>query len=137
LRISDIKKISQDDIQEEYLVFSQQKTRGMERLKLSETALEIVQSQLNEYSGQDYLFNLIADVHTNAQIKTWAKRAKLNKKVTWHVGRHTFATLALTYGNDLYTISKLLGHREIKTTQIYATLIDKKKDEAIDKLPKI
>ena len=43
--------------------------------------------------------------------------------------------MALTYGNDLYTVSKLLGHREIKTTAIYAKLIDKKKDEAIDKLP--
>ena len=68
-------------------------------------------------------------------LKWWAKDAGIKKHVTWHVGRHTFATLALTYGNDIYTVSKLLGHREVRTTQIYAKLIDKKKDEAIDKLP--
>ena len=57
------------------------------------------------------------------------------KHITWHSGRHTFATLTLTHDIDLYTVSKLLGHKEIKTTQIYAKLIDKKKDEAVDKLP--
>ena len=51
--------------------------------------------------------------------------------------QHTFATLALTHDIDLNSVPKLLGHKEIKTTQIYAKLIDKKKDEAVDKLPKI
>ena len=49
------------------------------------------------------------------------------KHITFHCARHTFATLCLTYDIDLYTVSKLLGHRDIKTTQIYAKLIDKKK----------
>ena len=61
--------------------------------------------------------------------------AGITKHITWHSGRHTFATLALTHDIDLYTVSKLLGHKEIKTTQIYAKLVDKKKDEAVDKLP--
>jgi len=70
-------------------------------------------------------------------IRNWIEKAKIRKHITWHCGRHTFATLALTYGNDLYTVSKLLGHKEIRSTQIYARLIDKKKDEAIDKLPRL
>lgn len=70
-------------------------------------------------------------------VARWAVLAGINKHITFHCARHTFATLCLTYDIDLYTVSKLLGHRDIKTTQIYAKLIDKKKDEAIDKLPKI
>jgi len=54
-----------------------------------------------------------------------------------HSGRHTFATMALTHDIDLYTVSKLLGHKEIKTTQIYAKLVDKKKDETVKKIPVI
>jgi len=57
--------------------------------------------------------------------------------VTWHSCWHTFNTLALTNDIDLLIVSKLLGQGEIKTTQIYAKLIDKKKDEAVDKLPVI
>ena len=53
----------------------------------------------------------------------------------WLVGRHTFATLAFTHGNDIYTVLKLLGHKHVKVTKIYAKLIDNKKDEPIGKLP--
>ncbi len=71
-------------------------------------------------------------------IDNWAKRAGiLNKKVTWHVGRHTFATLNITAGNDLFIVSKLLGHKDIKVTQIYTKSVDNKKDEVIDRLPPI
>lgn len=52
----------------------------------------------------------------------------------FHVSRHTFATMELTMGADLYTTSKLLGHTEVRTTQIYAKIINKKKDEAVSLL---
>ena len=52
--------------------------------------------------------------------------------VLFHTSRHTFATMMLTLGADLYTTSKLLGHADVKMTQVYAKIINKKKDEAVN-----
>lgn len=52
--------------------------------------------------------------------------------ITFHTARHTFATMMLTLGADLYTVSKLLGHADVKMTQVYAKIINKKKDEAVN-----
>lgn len=74
-------------------------------------------------------------MYYNEVLKKWAKAAGINKNLSSHVARHTFATLALSNGVDLYTVSKLLGNRDISTTQIYAKIIEKKKEEAVDMLP--
>lgn len=55
----------------------------------------------------------------------------------FHMARHTHATMMLTLGVDLYTVSKLLGHTNIQTTQIYAKLVDESKKKAIDLIPNI
>lgn len=52
--------------------------------------------------------------------------------ITFHCGRHTFATMMLTLGADLYTTSKLLGHTDVRMTQVYAKIVNKKKDEAVN-----
>lgn len=58
----------------------------------------------------------------------------LAQPITFHCFRHTFATLQLFYGTDIYTVSKLLGHRELKTTQIYTKVVDDAKRRAVNKI---
>ena len=64
---------------------------------------------------------LIAEPNINKVLAKWTKAAGIAKKITYHTSRHTFATMMLTLGADLYTTSKLLGHSNVKTTQIYAS----------------
>ena len=63
--------------------------------------------------------------------------AGITKDITFHCARHTFAVLMLNFGADIYTVSKLLGHRELATTQIYAKVLDKKKQEALSLFPEM
>lgn len=67
----------------------------------------------------------------NKQIKNLIARVGINKEVSTHVARHTFATLAISAGVDIYTVSELLGHSSIKTTQIYAKNTAAKKRRAV------
>ena len=75
------------------------------------------------------------DGYINTVLKSWAYSAGITKNVSFHVARHTFATLMITMGNDLYTVSKILGHTNVKTTEIYAKI--KKNYEKIKKYDKI
>lgn len=63
-------------------------------------------------------------------LKRWIVAAGITRKITFHCFRHTYATLQLAHGTDIYTVSKMLGHTNVKTTQIYAKVIDKKKEKA-------
>ena len=71
------------------------------------------------------------------ELRMWAVRAGITKDITFHSGRHTFAVLMLDLGAEIYTLQKLLGHKEIQTTQIYAKILDKKKQEAVSMIPNI
>ncbi len=68
----------------------------------------------------------------NRILKVWAKAAGIDKHITYHTSRHTFGTLMMTVGADLYTTCKLMGHSDVRTTQIYAKIVDSKKIEAVN-----
>jgi len=138
LRLSDVKNLKWDNIKEEVLNIRQIKTKEPLRVKLSQSALNILEKQeKNNTSNDKAIFGLLSDNGTNKHIKRWMESAGIEKHITFHSSRHTFGTMCLTYDIDLYTVSKLMGHTDIKHTQIYAKLIDKKRDQAIDKLPEL
>jgi integrase len=70
----------------------------------------------------------------NLKLREWVMKAGITKHITFHCARHTYATLQITLGTDIYTVSKMLGHRHLKTTEIYAKVIDHKKQEAANKI---
>ena len=78
--------------------------------------------------------NLPTASNIDTVIRRWVAQSGIKKHVTFHTARHTFAAMGLILDTDLYTVSKLLGHKSIATTQVYAQIIDKKKDEASDLL---
>ncbi len=84
------------------------------------------------FDADAFVFKLPSCVYINVVLKRWAQAAGIRKNLHFHCARHTFATMMLTLGADLYTTSKLLGHTDIGTTQIYAQIINPKKDAAVD-----
>lgn len=139
LRRSDVLRLTWGDIhkQDDYtrIIFTQKKTGGLEYLDISAQAAELLgeRGKPNE--------NVFTDIHspscTNEAIKRWVLRAGIQKEITFHCARHTFAVMMLDLGTDIYTVSKLLGHRELSTTQRYAKVLDKNKQAAVSKIPNI
>ncbi|UKK75060.1 tyrosine-type recombinase/integrase [Segatella bryantii] len=79
------------------------------------------------------IFKLPASVATiNYHIKKWVKNGHIDKTISFHQARHTFATMTLTAGGDLYTTSKMLGHTNVHTTEIYADVVMEKKVNAVN-----
>lgn len=137
LRLSDIEGLTWDAVHLDgdtwQIETRMQKTRQIIYLPLSAEARRFMPERGNK-GPQDLVFTLPKRVTTQCDIRTWVKRAGLTKKISFHCARHTFATLALDRGGDLYTLSKLLGHTNVQTTQIYAAIIDQKKQAAVNLL---
>ena len=139
LRRSDVLRLRWGDVyrQGEYtrIIFRQKKTKEQEYLDITEQATRLMGKRGDD---DEYVFT---DIHTpsttNNAIKLWVARAGIKKDITFHCARHTFATMMLDLGNDIYTVSKLLGHREIATTQIYAKVLDKNKQKAVSSIPDV
>ncbi|TRZ45139.1 tyrosine-type recombinase/integrase [Robertkochia solimangrovi] len=139
LRWSDINKLTWAEIRDEEdgarIVFRQKKTDGMEYLYISSEARSILGKA--QKSADRVFKGLKYGAHFNAEILRWCMRAGITKHITFHSARHTCAVLLLENGADIYTVSKILGHRELRTTQIYAKIVDSKKKEAANIIPKI
>ena len=140
LRVSDIRKLKWNDLQKSgeriRIEIKMQKTKEPLYLPISDEALKWLPQQ-NEAKGDDLIFPLTHEGTINKILQKWSKDAGIIKHISFHVARHTHATMMLTLGADLYTVSKLLGHKNIATTQIYAKIVDKKKEEAISLIPNL
>lgn len=139
LRRSDIMKMTWSEVhkQGEYtrIIFKQKKTSGQEYIDITPQAAELLGERRNP---TDLVFNdFLTASATNHAIKVWMLRAGITKEITFHCARHTFAVMMLDIGTDIYTVSKLLGHRELSTTQIYAKVLDKTKQAAVMNIPDI
>jgi len=110
------------------LHFTQQKTKGVEYTPISEQALQLCGEP---EKPEKFVFEDLPDPSwISHPLKKWVVAAGIKKKITFHCFRHTYATLQLSSGTDIYTVSKMLGHTNVKTTQIYAKVVDEKKDKA-------
>ena len=144
LRLSDVERLQWDQINlingDPFIQFKQRKTSQYENLPLSDQAIKILQEVKKLHpvyspEGDKKVFILSSRQRIQQVPYSWGLRARLPFKLTFHVSRHTFATMSLSAGVDLYTVGKLLGHREIRTTQVYARVIDESKLRAAKSLP--
>ena len=136
LRLSDMYKLAPMHIFKtpdgtgEYVDMEMQKTEKQVIVPLSEEA----KRWLPEPKGREIPYFDIPTTQTviGRALRKWAEAAGVEKHISFHCSRHTFGTLMLTLGADLFTTSKLMGHSNITTTEIYAKIVDKKKEAAIN-----
>ena len=132
LRHCDIQKLRWKEISmngnQAQLHFTQQKTKGVEYMPISQQALELCGEPREP---EQLVFEDLPDpAWISKPLKRWIEAAGITKRITFHCFRHTYATLQLSSGTDIYTVSKMLGHTNVKTTQIYAKVVDEKKSKA-------
>lgn len=139
LRSSDIRKLRWSDVieQEGYtrLIFRQKKTHGQEYTDINEQAVMLMGERKN---GNELIFpHVPCESYVNKLLQQWVYKAGIVKKISFHCARHTFAVMMLERGADIYVVSKLLGHRDLATTQVYAKIVDQSKRKAVNLLPKL
>ncbi|MCD8202907.1 MAG: site-specific integrase [Prevotella sp.] len=134
LRISDVLNLKWEDIQiaqdNGYCIrIRTQKTQTEAVLPISNEAFELC-----EETSSGFVFEGLKRSMINYPLKKWVKQAGIEKKITFHSFRHTYATLQIASGTDIYTVSKMLTHKNVSTTQIYADLVSAKKRETVNKI---
>jgi len=112
-----------------FIRFNQNKTKSFETLPVTKEAVSELGEPADDHT--EYVFRgLTYSSHNNFLLAKWAMKAGIAKHITFHCFRHTNATLLISAGEDIYTVSKMLGHKEIRTTEIYAKVLNTKKVEA-------
>ena len=135
LRCSDVRSITWGKIVKDGEKFRLHtvmfKTKRPFYIPLSKKAMQWMPERGNK-TDNDLIFERIpVQVNTKLYLQPWLDKAGITKPITFHCSRHTFGTMMLTLGADIYTTSKLLGHTKVEVTQIYAKIINKKKDDAV------
>ncbi|MBD0831814.1 site-specific integrase [Aestuariibaculum sediminum] len=136
LRFVDIKNLTwetlfKDTHQGVYIKLREQKTGNINNHPISDTAYGILKMQETK---EGFVFGEIKYSQVTRPLKQWIEDAGISKKISFHNFRHSYATLQLANGTDIYTVSKLLGHKNVSTTQIYTKVMDKNKIEAANRI---
>ena len=133
LSFIDVKSLSYDDILigvdgNTWVHINRKKTGETSRVPLTRYALDLSKKYKEHASAliNDYVFPVLSNQKMNQRLKEVATEAGISKNLTMHVSRHTFATSTLTMGVPLESVGKMLGHKSLKTTQIYAKIQDSK-----------
>lgn len=138
LRHGDVVSLTWDMIQRDnsgwVIRFTQRKTKGVEDMPISDEAVEFLGERGDDAQIIFEAITKYTDDWYNRRLKKWIEAAGITKKITFHCFRHTFATLLLAQGTDIYTVSKMLGHRSVKTTQTYTKVVDRLKRDAANKI---
>jgi integrase len=141
LRFSDVKALTWGDIRqvnnETMLVYRQKKTQRQEYLPIPRPALDILNAR-ESAADTEPVFALQDSKEVNLKLKSFVAAAGITgKKITFHTSRHTCGTLLSSLNEPLEVVSKILGHRDIRTTQIYAKVIGKQVEATVHKLDNI
>ena len=138
LRRSDIEKLTWGEVTQmggrTRLVFRQKKTGGQEYLDITPQAADLIGERGNAKQNDKVFGYILHPSATNDNLRIWALRAGIDRHISFHCGRHTFAVLMLTLGTDIYTVSKLLTHSNLATTQVYADVVDELKRDAAERI---
>ena len=144
LRFCDVKSLafSNVDYSNRLLKFEQNKTRGHSAnsgvvIPLNDGLLRLIGEPTNDQTKDSPIFPLPSYEMCLKALKRWVKRAGIEKHISWHCARHSFAVNILNNGANIKTVASLLGHSGLKHTEKYTRAIDKLKEDAINSLPQI
>ena len=136
LRFVDVRNLQWENIYQDkhqgyYIQLREQKTNSTKNHPINETAYSILKMQ---NTNEGFVFRNIEYTQVSRPMKDWLTASGIKKKISFHNFRHSYATLQLANGTDIYTVSKLLGHKNVATTQIYTKVLDKNKIEAANRI---
>ncbi len=139
LRFGDVRRLQWKDIKacgnRLCLEFTQQKTHSHEYLPLCTEAEELLHRlKPSGASKNRMVFQYESNQHANKVLRRWSKSARIKKHITYHSSRHTFCVRLLSHNIPIFTVQKLMGHSDIRTTQVYADLMDSSKKKAVNRI---
>lgn len=150
LRVSDALLLKWSNFDGTHINFNIKKTGTQSGIKLPKVALDIIEKYKDQAKSTKYIFPMLSDdlnekdareldsaissacAYINKNLKLIAKKAGIEKPLSFHISRHTWATRALRKGISIDKVSKLMGHAQIKETQIYAKIVSEELDKAMD-----
>jgi integrase len=140
LRVSDLKRLAWDRVRRDprQVLMRQQKTGRVVGIPIHEAAWALIDDRAI-HRREELVFPLLSATltDTNKYLKRWARLAGVDRKIGWHMARHTFATLALDGGANIRAVQELLGHTDLATTAVYLKATDRAKREAVEGLPEV